>query len=87
MQFKKWVKMMLIVSFQPRYMNSETAEESDWLNIGGTNFAAWYRYISQEYQDKIFLLVNLLRDAIPGFHHLPVYTLAFYPQLFFYNPM
>ncbi len=66
--FKEWVQMMFIVSLQPKSMTSETAEESNWLNRDGTNFASWYRYISQEHQDKIFKLTEQLRDTIPGFH-------------------
>jgi predicted ATPase len=66
--FKKWVEMMFIVSLQPTSMTSETAEESNWLNRDGTNFASWYRYISQEHQDKIFKLTKQLRETIPGFH-------------------
>lgn len=49
-------------------MTSETQTESDWLNRDGTNFASWYRFISQEYQDKIFQLTQQLREVIPGFH-------------------
>lgn len=66
--FKEWIQMMFIVSLQPKSMTSETAEESNWLNRDGTNFASWYRYISQEHQDKIFKLTKQLRDTIPGFH-------------------
>ena len=66
--FKKWVEMLFVVSLQPKAMISETAEESDWLNRDGTNFASWYRFISQEHQDKIFKLTEQLRNTIPGFH-------------------
>jgi predicted ATPase len=66
--FKKWVEMLFIVSLQPKAMTSETDQESDWLNRDGTNFASWYRYISQEHQDKIFQLTEKLRSVIPGFH-------------------
>jgi predicted ATPase len=67
-EFKKWVERIFIVSLQPKAMRSETEEESDWLNRDGTNFASWFRYLSQEYQDKIFQLTQQLRDTIPGFH-------------------
>lgn len=67
-EFKRWVEKIFIVSLQPKAMNSETREESDWLNRDGTNFASWYRYISQEQQDKVFVLTEQLRDIIPGFH-------------------
>jgi predicted ATPase len=66
--FKKWVEMLFVVSLQPKAMKSESVEESDWLNRDGTNFASWYRYISQEHQDKIFQLAKQLRDTVPGFH-------------------
>lgn len=66
--FKKWVDMLFIVSLQPKTMTSETEEESNWLNRDGTNFASWYRYISQEHQDKVFQLTEQLRDTLPGFH-------------------
>lgn len=66
--FKRWVEMLFIVSLQPKAMTSESKEESAWLNHDGTNFASWYRYISQERQDKIFRLTEQLRETIPGFH-------------------
>jgi predicted ATPase len=66
--FKEWVQKLFIVSLQPKAMSSETEEESDWLNRDGTNFASWYRYVSQEHQDKVFQLIKQLRDTIPGFH-------------------
>lgn len=67
-EFKKWMEMVFIVSLQPKAMSSDTAEESSWLNRDGTNFASWYRYLSQEHQDKIFKLTEELRNSIPGFH-------------------
>ena len=66
--FKNWIERMFIVTLQPKLMTSETAEESSWLNRNGTNFSSWYRYISQEHQDKIFKLTEQLRETIPGFH-------------------
>jgi predicted ATPase len=66
--FKEWVNGLFVVSLQPRAMTSETQEESDWLNRDGTNFASWYRYISQEHQDKMFKLTEQLRSILPGFH-------------------
>jgi energy-coupling factor transporter ATP-binding protein EcfA2 len=66
--FKHWVEKLFVISLQPKTMISESAEESDWLNRDGTNFASWYRYISQEHQDKIFQLNKQLQDTIPGFH-------------------
>lgn len=66
--FKKWVEKLFILSLQPKAMTSETREESGWLDRDGTNFSSWYRYISQEHQDKIFQLTEKLRVTLPGFH-------------------
>ncbi len=66
--FKDWTEKLFILSLRPTGMTSETEEESDWLNRDGANFASWYRYISQEHQDKIFQLTEQLRDTVPGFH-------------------
>lgn len=66
--FKEWIDKLFIVSLQPKTMTSVTEEESNWLNRDGVNFASWYRYISQEHQDKIFRLTQQLRETIPGFH-------------------
>ena len=66
--FKNWIERLFVISLQPKAMFSETAEDSDWLNRDGTNFASWYRYISQEYQDKVFTLTEKLRDIVPGFY-------------------
>ncbi|MDD5089758.1 MAG: ATP-binding protein [Candidatus Wallbacteria bacterium] len=66
--FKKWISSLMIVSPQPRSMTSETKDESAWLDPNGLNFASWYRYISQEHQDKIMALSEKLRKVIPGFH-------------------
>ena len=66
--FKEWARKLFILSLRPTGMDSETDEESDWLDRDGANFASWYRYILQEHQDKIFQLTQQLRDTIPGFH-------------------
>lgn len=66
--FKEWIQKLFVVSLQPKAMTSVSEEESSWLNRDGTNFASWYRCISQEYQDKVFQLTQQLRSTIPGFH-------------------
>jgi predicted ATPase len=65
--FKEWVRKLFVLSLQPKAMTSVTEEESEWLDRDGTNFASWYRYISQEHQDRIFQLAEKLRGVIPGF--------------------
>jgi predicted ATPase len=65
--FKNWVRKLFVLSLQPKAMTSETKEESEWLNRDGTNFSSWYRYVSQEHQDKVIQLTEQLRKVIPGF--------------------
>jgi len=66
--FKIWVAKMFVVSLQPKAIKSETEEESGRLNNDGTNFASWYRYLSQEHQAEILTLTEQLRKTISGFY-------------------
>jgi hypothetical protein len=66
--FKDWIRTLFIISLQPKTMTSESLDESDWIDRKGYNFASWYRYISQEHQDKMFDLTKKLRSTIPGFY-------------------
>lgn len=66
--FKRWLEGLFILNLQPQAMTSISQEESFWLERHGANFASWYRYMSQENQDKIFHLTDQLRKYIPGFH-------------------
>ena len=68
--FKKWIDQLIILSLQPKTMSSTAESESSWLNLSGTNFVSWYRYISQEHQDKIPEIFAYLRESIPGFDSL-----------------
>lgn len=65
--FKKWLEMLFILNLQPKAMSSTADNESSWLNPDGTNFVSWYRYISQEHQDKIPEIYDYLRESISGF--------------------
>jgi len=66
--FKNWLNDMFILSLQPKAMLSESKDESAWLNRDGTNFSSWYRFLSQEHQDKTFELTERLRKVLPGFY-------------------
>jgi len=65
--FKDWISKLFIVNLQPYNIKSVTKDEIQMIDRGGINFASWYRYISQEYQNKVYNLYNHLREAIPGF--------------------
>jgi ATPase subunit of ABC transporter with duplicated ATPase domains len=72
--FKKWIEMLFIVNLYPKNISAVSEEESSWLNREGTNFVSWYRYISQEHQDRIFDIITYLRESIPGFDSIKLET-------------
>ncbi len=72
--FKEWIKMLFIVNLYPKNISAVSEEESSWLNREGTNFVSWYRYISQEHQDRIFDIITYLRESIPGFDSIKLET-------------
>jgi len=72
--FKKWIEMLFILNLQPKAMSSSSDKESSWLNPDGTNFVSWYRYISQEHQDKIPKIFKYLQESIPGFDSFKLET-------------
>lgn len=72
--FKKWIEMLFIMNLQPKAMSPISEKESSWLNLDGTNFVSWYRYISQEHQDRIPEIYDYLRESIPGFDSFKLET-------------
>lgn len=66
--FKKWIEGLVVLSLEPKRMTSETKQEANNLEQDASNFASWYRFFSQEHQDKIFFLTEQLRDVLPGFY-------------------
>ncbi|MCF7920422.1 MAG: ATP-binding protein [Candidatus Cloacimonetes bacterium] len=72
--FKDWISKLFIVNLQPYNIKSITQEEAQMIDRGGINFASWYKYISQEYQNKVFNLYEHLRKTIPGFDSFQLQT-------------
>ncbi|MCB5271382.1 MAG: AAA family ATPase [Candidatus Cloacimonetes bacterium] len=72
--FKKWFEMLFILNLQPKAMKPSSDNESSWLNPDGRNFVSWYRYISQEHQDKIPKIFKYLQESIPGFDSFKLET-------------
>lgn len=54
----------------PSTFSSITQEESATLRGDGSNFASWYRHVSQESPGDLHDLFSSLRAVIPGFHSL-----------------
>ena len=79
--FKNWINMLFIVNLYPKNISAVSEEESQWLNREGTNFVSWYRYITQEHQDRIIDIITHLRDSIPGFDSIKLETAGKYRVL------
>ena len=66
-RFRQQIQRMAVVRPSPMMMGSESDGEDSRLAFDATNFASWYRYLSQEHQGKILDLTQRLREVIPGF--------------------
>ena len=54
----------------PTDINPESQDESEVLDPDGSNFAAWYRHLSQERPGDLRQLFDRLSEALPGFRAL-----------------
>ena len=64
--FKKRIAQFLIVRINPTLMNSESRQEEMSPSWEMSNYAAWFRYLSQD-QGIIFELTQELREILPSF--------------------
>lgn len=65
--FKKHLARMVFLRMCPMHIDAEAGSEDRMLATDGSNFASWFRFLSQEYQDRILDLTSRLRDLYPGF--------------------
>jgi predicted ATPase len=66
-RFHKQIARVAVVRPFPTMMGSESAGEDSRLAFDATNFASWYRYLSQEHQGNIVDLTQQLRQVISCF--------------------
>jgi predicted ATPase len=66
-EFKDRMQRFLVVRLNPYAMSAESSGESERPAIGMENYASWYRYLSGEYQGKVFELTAELRQVLEGF--------------------
>ena len=64
----------MILSLCPVKMTSEASEGKNQLALTGTNFASWFRFLSEKNHGNILYLTQELRAVLPGFNSfsLPV---------------
>ena len=65
--FKERLGRVVVVRPNPAVMGAESREEEESLSPDLSNFASWYRYLSQEYQGQVFKLTTTLREVLPGY--------------------
>jgi len=65
--FRNRLSNILVIRPNPMAICAETREEAERPNIALTNFASWYRFLSQERPDQVMRLHTALREVIPDF--------------------
>lgn len=66
--FKNRLEKLIIVQINPMNMESESNQETDFLDPQCSNFVSWYREISQN-QGKAFEISSALKEVINGFEY------------------
>ena len=70
MRFKDWLSNVHCLQLDPRRMLGSTDSEQDRPSNDLTNFAAWYRHLTQERVDGAAALQECLSNILPGFQSL-----------------
>lgn len=66
--FKRRIERLFIVKLNPFAMGSESREETSSPDLDLSNYASWFRHLSQEFQSQVFTLTDSLRQVLSGFH-------------------
>jgi len=66
--FKERLKKFIVVQINPLQMESESDQESEFLDAQCRNFVDWYRQVSQN-QGRAFEITKVLKEVIDGFKH------------------
>ena len=65
--FRNWLKGLRVLRINPALMGAESRHEVRSPDLQLTNYASWFRHLSQERQGQVFDLTVALRDILPGF--------------------
>jgi predicted ATPase len=66
-QFRQAIGHWVLVKILPASIDSTSLIEESRLNTDASNFASWYRFLSQVHQGNILELTQTLREILPGF--------------------
>jgi len=70
MWFIDFLRTVWLVKIDPTSIDSESEDESEALEASGSDFASWYRHLSQERPQDLPRLFQRLSEALPGFRSL-----------------
>lgn len=70
--FRERIEKTLVLSIDPRRMTASSSEEAETLSPDFGNFASWYRFFSQEYQENLVDVKKELMEVIQGFDSLRI---------------
>lgn len=62
--FKQRICECSVVRIDPHAMGAISLEEEAYPNADLSNFASWFRHLSQDQQGQVFNLTNVLRDEV-----------------------
>lgn len=65
--FRRRLGSLIVARPNPLLIGGETREEVTRPNLGLSNFASWYRWLSQEQPGAVMALNTDLRQVLPGF--------------------
>lgn len=68
--FLLYMRGVWLLKLDPSSIDPESLAEAETLNTDGSNFASWYRHLSQERPEDVDSLFNRLRQVLPGFRIL-----------------
>jgi predicted ATPase len=69
-RFREYVARIVVVSLNPRLIESESEHESTVLDRQGQRFVSWYRAMALENPAATMKMVTVVREIMPGFSAL-----------------
>lgn len=68
--FKDFLRGIWVLRIDPKHIDAATRKDEPFLARDATNFASWYRFISDEDPSAVDAALEQLRTILPGFRHL-----------------
>lgn len=65
--FQEFMRNLVICAPLPANLRADAAREEPFLRRDGSNFAAWYRHLLQEYPSQVATVQSRLTEILPGF--------------------